>query len=394
MVMGREVFIVSAKRTPIGRFQGALSSLSAAELGGFAIKAAVDAAHVKPDAIDAVLMGQVLTAGCGQAPARQAAFKAQLPESVACTTISKVCGSGMESLILAAGQIALGAAEVVVAGGQECMSQVPYLLPEARQGLRMGHRQFVDSMIFDGLWDPYGNRHMGSCAEDCAKHYSFTRESQDDFAQQSYERVQRAYDEGAFTAELVSVETKSGKQTQMISEDEEFKGANFEKMRSLRPAFDQSGTITAANASKINDGAAALVLASKEACDKYGLKPLARVVASGGHAQAPGWFTTAPAHAMKKALARAHLSPTDVDLFEINEAFANVAMAAIQDLELDPERVNVHGGAIALGHPIGASGARIVTTLLHALTRRGQKRGMAGICIGGGEALALIIERI
>jgi acetyl-CoA C-acetyltransferase len=389
-----DVFIVSAKRTPVGKFQGGLSTLAAPALGSVAIRAAVTAAGVDASRVGAVLMGQVLSAGSGQAPARQAALGAGLPVGTRCTTVSKVCGSGLQSVILGWGEIRLGNEDVVVAGGQECMSRAPYLLSDARAGLRLGHKEILDSMIHDGLWDPYGNKHMGSCAEECAKKYGFTRELQDEFAKQSYTRALAAYDNKRFAAELVAVETKAGKQVVTVAEDEEFRGANFEKMASLRPAFESDGTITAANASKINDGAAALVLASGAACAKYGLKPLARIVAAGAHAQEPTWFTTAPVFAMRQAAERAKIRMADVDLFEINEAFANVTMAAVRELELDPARVNVHGGAIALGHPIGASGARILTTLVHALHAHGKKSGMAGICIGGGEALALLVERV
>lgn len=389
-----DVFIVSAKRTPMGKFQGGLSTLAAPALGSIAIRAAVTAAGVDASRVGAVLMGQVLSAGSGQAPARQAALGAGLPVGTRCTTVSKVCGSGLQSVILGWGEIRLGNEEVVVAGGQESMSRAPYLLSDARSGLRLGHKELVDSMIHDGLWDPYGNKHMGSCAEECAKKYGFTRELQDDFAKQSYSRALAAYGDKRFAAELVAVETKAGKQVVTFAEDEEFRGANFEKMASLRPAFESDGTITAANASKINDGAAALVLASGAACARYGLKPLARILAAGAHAQEPAWFTTAPVFAMQQAIERAQIRMKDVDLFEINEAFANVTMAAIKELELDPAKVNVHGGAIALGHPIGASGARILTTLVHALQAHGKKTGMAGICIGGGEALALVVERV
>ena len=389
-----EVFIVAARRTPIGRFQGGLASVPAARLGALAIRSALESAGVDPSAVGAVFMGQVLTAGCGQAPARQAALGAGLPNSVRCTTVGKVCGSGLQSVIFARNEIALGQEDVVVAGGQESMSLVPYLMPGARGGYRLGHQEVVDGMILDGLWDPYGNKHMGSCAEDCARHYVFTREMQDEFAKESYMRVTRAYEAGVFARELIAVETRQGKQVTQVVEDEEFRAAQFTKMPTLKPAFESDGTITAANASKLNDGAAALVLASGAACRKLGLKPLVRVVASGAHAQEPGWFTTAPVTATKVALERAGWKTSEVDLFEINEAFANVAMAAIRELELDPAKVNVHGGAIALGHPIGASGARILTTLIHALETRTGRKGVASICIGGGEALALAVERV
>ncbi len=389
-----ECFIVAAKRTPIGRFQGVLSGLSAPSLGAAAIQGALQAGGIEPSWVGSVYMGQVLTAGAGQAPARQAALGAKLPVGVRCTTVGKVCGSGMQSVLFARNEIALGQEDVVVAGGQESMSQAPFVLMGARAGFRMGHQELIDSMIRDGLWDPYGDKHMGSCAEDCVRHYKFSRQEQDEFAKQSYLRVSRAYETKAFDQELVSVQAAKGRELVQVSEDEEFRAVQFDKIPTLRPAFDPEGTITAANASKINDGAAALVLASEAACKRHHLQPLARVVASGAHAHEPGWFTTAPAHAMRQALDRAGWKVADVDLFEINEAFANVTMAAIRELELDPSKVNVHGGAIALGHPIGASGARILTTLVHALVARGGRRGLASICIGGGEALAVAVERV
>lgn len=391
---GNPVFIVAARRTPIGRFQGGLSQMSAPELGSRAIAAALKTAGIEPAAVDEVIMGNVLTAGIGQAPARQAALGAGVPVSVPATTIGKVCGSGLKSVIAAVQAIRLGDASVCVAGGQESMSQSPYLMPGVRAGLRMGHRQFMDSMILDGLWDPYGDKHMGNCAELCARKYSFSREAQDAFALRSYERAQQAWSTGAFNEEVVPVEVRQGKENMMIDRDEEPDMAQPDKVPTLRPAFEKDGTVTAANASKINDGAAAVVLASGEAVQRLGLRPMAKVVSYAGYAQEPDWFTTAPVEAMKMALGRAGLSAQDISLYEVNEAFANVAMAAERELELNSSHVNVHGGAVALGHPIGASGARILTTLVHALRSHEERYGMASICIGGGEALAVLIERV
>lgn len=394
ILSGNPVFIVAARRTPIGRLQGALAEMTAPELGAQAIAAALKSAGIDPAEVDEVIMGNVLTAGVGQAPARQAALAAGVPVSVPATTMGKVCGSGLKSVIAAVQAIRLGDATVCVAGGQESMSQSPYLMPGARSGLRMGHKQVMDSMILDGLWDPYGDKHMGNCAELCARKYAFSRAAQDAFALRSYERAQQAWSKGAFSAEVVPVDARQGKKTSLIDRDEEPGMAQPDKVPTLRPAFEKDGTVTAANASKINDGAAALVLASADAVQRLGLRPLARVVAYAGHAQEPDWFTTAPVGAMKKALAQAGLSAHDISLYEVNEAFANVAMAAERELELDPSVVNVHGGAVALGHPIGASGARILTTLVHALRIHEKRYGMASICIGGGEALAMLIERV
>ncbi|MBZ0119801.1 MAG: thiolase family protein, partial [Sandaracinaceae bacterium] len=339
-------------------------------------------------------MGNVLTAGVGQAPARQAAKAAGVPDSVPATTVGKVCGSGLMAAVLGTKSILLGDADIVLAGGMESMSRAPYLMPGARGGLRMGHAQIVDSMILDGLWDPYKNWHMGNAGELCAREMRFTREAQDEFARTSYQRAIAAQEGGDFAAEIAPVTIKGKKGDVVVALDEEPKRAQLDKMTSLRPAFDKEGTITAANASKIDDGAAALVLASGEQVKARNLRPLARVVGYASHAQAPEWFTTAPVFAIEKALERTGLRKDDIDLFEINEAFAVVAMAAIHKLSLDPARVNVRGGAVALGHPIGASGARILTTLLYALEARGERRGLATLCIGGGEAVALIVERI
>ncbi len=388
-----DVVITAATRTPIGSFQGALSGVSAPELGAAAIRAAVGKSGTTAESVDEVYMGNVLNAGVGQAPARQAAIAAGLPNHVPATTVSKVCGSGLQAVILGAKSILLGDASVVVAGGMENMSQSPYLLPKARAGYRMGNGEIIDSMVHDGLWDPYNNFHMGKAAELCSTEHKLTREAQDAFAKQSYERAQAAQADGKFTAELTAVTIKGRKGDTVVDTDEEPGRARFDKIPQLRPAFDKEGTITAANASKINDGASALVLMSAEKAKELGAPVLAKIVSYAGHAQEPKWFTTAPIEAMKKAAQKAGVGFGDVDLFEINEAFACVTMAAAQSLDIPADKVNVHGGAVALGHPIGASGARILTTLVHAMADRGAKRGATGICIGGGEALSLIVER-
>lgn len=389
----QNVYIVSAKRTPIGRFQGALKSLSAPHLGAAAVKAALAESGVDAKLIQEIIMGEVLTAGVGQAPARQAAIYAGLPNSVEALTVGKVCGSGLKSVMLATQALTLADADIIVAGGQESMSNAPYLLPQARDGYRMGHKEVVDSMVFDGLWDPYNNMHMGNCAEGCAREYSISRADQDAFAVESYTRARKAQETGAFKNELVGVQVSTGKSTTMVETDEEPGASDLSKLTGLRPAFDKEGTITAANASKINDGGAALVLASEAAVKQHNLKPLARVVSYASHAQEPKWFTTAPVDAIKKTLARAKLSAQDIDLYEINEAFSLVTMVAMRQLSLSHDKVNVNGGAVALGHPIGASGARILTTLVHALHARNKRYGLATLCIGGGEASALIVER-
>ncbi len=390
----REVFIVSAARTPVGSFQGSLAPLPAPKLGAVAIRAALERANVKPELIDEVLMGNVLSAGQGQAPARQAAIYAGIPHKTPATTVSKVCGSGVASVIWGTKSILLGDAQLVVAGGMESMSNAPYILPKARGGFRMGHGEILDTMILDGLWDPYSNFHMGNAGELCAREYKFDRAAQDEFARTSYSRARAAQEKGEFRAEIapVSVPGKGG--DVVVDTDEEPTRANLDKMSTLKPAFTKDGTITAANASKINDGAAALVLASAEAVKQHGLNPLARVVSYGAHAQAPEWFTTAPVGAIKAALARAKLAVKDIDLYEINEAFTVVPMAVERDLEVSRDRINVRGGAVAMGHPIGASGARILTTLLFAMKDRKAKRGLATLCIGGGEGLALIVESV
>jgi acetyl-CoA C-acetyltransferase len=392
-----DVLILSAARTPIGSFLGSLSSLSAPKLGSVAISAALERASVPVDRVEQVWFGNVLQAGLGQAPARQAALGAGLPPSAGCVTVHKVCGSGLRAVMEGANALRTSEFSVVVAGGMESMSNAPYLVPKGRLGLRMGHGQLVDSMISDGLWDPYKNIHMGNCAELCAGKYGFTREKQDAFALESYQRAKRANESGDFNAEFVPVTVEGKKGATTVDRDEEpfaTPQEKLEKMGSLKPAFQKDGTVTAANASKINDGAAALVLATEEAAASLGARPMARIVAQASHAQEPEWFTTAPVSATRKAAERAGLSLADIDLFEVNEAFAVVAMAFIEELDLDPNRVNVNGGAVALGHPIGASGARILTTLLHALRARKKKYGLASICIGGGEAVAVVVESL
>jgi acetyl-CoA C-acetyltransferase len=389
----REVVIVAGVRTPIAAFQGALSSLSAPRLGAVAIKAALEQAKVKPEEVSEVIMGEVLTAGVGQAPARQAALFAGLPASTPCLTVNKVCGSGLKAVMLARQAIALGDADIVVAGGMESMSNAPYLLPTARAGMRMGNQSAVDSMIHDGLWDPYGDSHMGGFGDLCASEHGFSREAQDAFSQESYERALRAQKGGAFKDEIAPVEIAGKKGSAVVDTDEEPGRYNPEKMSQLRPAFGKEGTVTAANASKIDDGAAALVLMSRDEAERRGLEVLGSFVADGTFAQEPKWFTTAPAGAIQRACEKAKLAPIDVDLYEINEAFAVVTMVTMKDLAISHERVNVHGGAVSLGHPIGASGARLLVTLLHAMKRLDKKTGCASLCIGGGEAVAVVIRR-
>lgn len=388
------VFIAAAVRTPVASFQGGLSELPAPRLGALAIKEALVRANVAPEKVNEVIMGEVLTAGVGQAPARQAAIYAGLPNSVPCLTINKVCGSGLKAVMLGADQIALGNAEVVVAGGQENMTQAPHLLPASRSGFRMGNTQLVDSMQHDGLWDPYNNWAMGVASELCAKEYNFTREQQDAFAIESYKRAQKGQTDGVFKNEIVPVTIETRKGAVTIAQDEDPTKTDFAKIPALKPVFDKAGTVTAANASKINDGAAALVLMSEKAVKENGAKPLAKIVAQSQFAQDPKWFTTAPVGAIRKVVEKAGLKLEDIDLFEINEAFANVTMAAMKDLSIPHDKVNVNGGAIAIGHPIGASGARVLTTLVHSLQARNKRYGLATLCIGGGEAVAVIIEKV
>ncbi|MGA9362827.1 MAG: thiolase family protein [Bacteroidota bacterium] len=390
----REVVIASGCRTPIGSFGGALSSMSATRLGAVVVEEAVNRAGLRNGDIDEVIMGCVLTAGLGQAPARQAALFAGLPETVECMTVNKVCGSGLKAVMLAAQSIMLGDADVIVAGGMESMSNAPYLLDKARGGYRMGHGQLIDSMIKDGLWDVYNDFHMGIAGELCAKECGVPREAQDDFSIMSYQRAIEAQKKGLFKDEIVPVKIAGrGGETMTVSEDEEPGKVKFEKIRTLKPAFQKDGTITAANASKINDGAAAVVVMAQEKAKSLGIGPLARIVGFASTAKKPEWFTTAPADVIPKVLKKVGLSLGDIDLFEINEAFAVVNLAVSKILGLDPAKVNVNGGAVALGHPIGASGARILVTLLNAMKQRNARRGLAGICIGGGEASAMVVER-
>ena len=384
--MSDEIVICAAKRTPIGAFLGAFSAVPATELGAAAIRAVIEESGIDPARIDEVLMGCVLPAGLGQAPARQAALKAGIPIGVPCTTVNKMCGSGMKALMLGFDQIRAGAAEVVVAGGMESMSRAPYLVPRAQ---RMGHARLLDHMFYDGLEDPESGELMGFFAEQCADRFRFTREEQDAYAAESVRRSLSAIAGGAFHAEIVPVEVKG----KLVSEDEGPGRCDLTRIARLKPAFRKDGgTVTAANASSISDGAAALLVTGAATARKLGLSPLARILAHATVAQAPAAFTTAPIGAIRRLLDRLGWGTADVDLYEINEAFAAVALAAIRELGLRPERVNVHGGACALGHPIGASGARILVTLLHALRARGEKRGIASLCIGGGEATALAIE--
>jgi len=389
----QNIVILSAARTPVGSFLGKLSSLPAPALGSAAIRAALERAKVPPGEVEQVVFGNVLQAGQGQAPARQASRGAGIPDEVPCVTVHKVCGSGMRAVMDAANAIQAGEYGLAVAGGMESMSNAPYLLERARNGYRMGNATLVDSMIKDGLWDPYNDVHMGNCAEMCVAKYGFTREEQDAFSLESYKRAQNANTEGLFAEEIVPVEVSRKKgETETVSTDEEPFAAPLEKMKGLKPAFQKDGTVTAANSSKINDGAAALIVSSEARAKEKGYRPIARVVAYAGVAQAPEWFTTAPVGAIRKLLEKTGLSVADIDLWEINEAFAAVALAAIRELSLDPAKVNVRGGAVAMGHPIGASGARILTTLIHALRREKKKRGVAAICIGGGEATAMLVE--
>ncbi len=390
----RQVVITGACRTPIGSFQGALSSLTAPKLGALAIREAVKRSGITPTQVEEVFMGCVLTAGVGQAPARQAAIFAGLPNNIPCTTINKVCGSGLKSVMLAALTIMTGEADIVVAGGMESMSNSPYILDKARTGYRMGDGKIVDSMVKDGLWDVYNDYHMGSAAELCARECHIPRDVQDEFAATSYRRAIEAMDKGYFKDEIVPVEIQvKGGATTLVQEDEEPRKVKFEKIPQLQPAFEKEGTVTAANASKLNDGASALVLMSEEKAKELGIRPLAKLVAQASVAQAPEWFTTAPATVIKRLFDKTKLKKEDIDLYEINEAFSVVSLAVKQMLDLDLEKVDVHGGAVALGHPIGASGARILTTLIYAMQRRNAHRGIAAICIGGGEAAGVIIER-
>lgn len=394
MTQQKPVFIVSATRTAIGSYLGALAPLPAPRLGATAIKAAVERAKLQPADIQEVFMGNVLSAGIGQAPARQAAIYAGIPDTVPATTVSKVCGSGLQSVVLATRAILLGDIDTAIAGGMESMSNVPYYLREARTGYRMGDGKLVDGMIYDGLWDPYGDFHMGQAGEKCAKEFSLSREAQDEFARESYRRALASTREGLFKNEIVAVEVPQRKGDPLVVlEDEEPGKSDPTKFDKLRPAFAKDGTITAANASSINDGASALVLASEEAVKKHGLTPLARIVGYGGAAQAPDLFTTAPAKAIENTVQKLGIKKDSIDLWEINEAFSCVTMACAKLAGIDSAKVNVRGGAVALGHPIGASGARILTTLIFAMRDQKVKRGLATLCIGGGEAVAVVIDR-
>lgn len=390
----KEVVIVAAVRTPIGSFGGSLASFSATQLGGFAIKAAVQKAGLQPEHIQEVYMGNVLSANLGQAPATQAAKFAGLPD-LPSTTINKVCASGTKAIMLAAQSIALGQNEIVVAGGMESMSNVPYYLDKARNGYRLGHGQITDGLVKDGLWDVYNDYHMGSAAELCASECNISREDQDNFAINSYKRAQSAQADGKFNDEIIAVEIKDRKgEITLFDKDEEPNAVKFDKIPGLKPVFKKDGTVTAANASTLNDGAAALVLMSAEKAAELGLKPLAKILAYADAQQAPEWFTTAPSKAIPLALSRANLSTTDVDYFEINEAFSVVSLANNKELGLNEDKVNVNGGAVAIGHPLGASGARIVVTLLSVLAQNNGKIGVAGICNGGGGASAIVIENL
>ena len=388
------VVIVAAVRTPMGAFQGAFKDVPVTELGATAIRAAVERAGLKPEDVSEVLMGCVLTSGVGQAPARQAALKGGLPNGTPSTTVGKVCGSGMKSVMLGYDAILAGSAEVVVAGGMESMTGAPYLMSKGRAGYRMGHSQIFDSMMLDGLEDAYKGGSMGTFGEICADKYQFSREAQDAFASASVQRAQAAIKDGAFVDEIVSVTVRDRSGETVVSVDEGPGKIKLDKLPTLKPAFKKDGTITAASSSSINDGAAALVLMRESKAKSLGLKPLAKVLGHASHAQAPDWFTTAPVGAMQKLLGKLGWTANDVDLYEINEAFAVVPMAAMQELSIPHSKVNVHGGACALGHPIGASGARVLVTLLHALKRSGGKRGIASLCIGGGEGVATAIELV
>lgn len=390
----REVYIVAAVRTPIGSFGGSLSSYTATQLGGFAIKAAVEKAGLKPDQVQEVFMGNVLSANLGQAPATQAAKYAGLPD-VPNTTVNKVCASGMKAVMLAAQSIANGDQDIIVAGGMESMSNVPYYIDKARNGYKLGHGALTDGLIKDGLWDVYNDYHMGSAAELCATDCHISREDQDAFAIESYKRAQQAIADGKFKAEIATISNTDRKgNTTVIADDEEPANVKFDKIAGLRPVFKKDGTVTAANASSLNDGASALVLMSKEKADELGIKPLAKVLAYADAQQAPEWFTTAPSKAIPIALNKANKSIADIDLFEINEAFSVVSLANNKELGLNPDKVNVNGGAVSLGHPLGSSGSRIIVTLVHALQQNKGKLGVAGICNGGGGASAIVIENM
>ncbi len=391
----RDVVILGPARTPIGSYLGTLSTIPAPKLGATTIKESLKRAGIEPEQVDEVIMGNVLQGGVGQAPARQAAIFAGLPYKVECMTIHKVCGSGLKSVMVAAQAVAVGDADIIVAGGMESMSMAPYYLFGARTGFRMGNTQLVDGMIHDGLWDVYNNFHMGNAAELCAKKMNITREEQDEYAIESYKRALKAQEEGILDWEIVPVEVPQRKGDPIVvKEDEEPKRVKFEKIPNLRPAFQSDGTITAANASKINDGAATVVVMAAEVAEKLGLKPMARIVAQASFAQAPEDFPTSPVYSVRKVLDKAGMKSEDIDIFEINEAFAVVAIAALRMLEIPHSKMNIYGGAVAFGHPIGASGCRLLVTLLNALKRTGGKKGLVSLCIGGGEASSMIIEML
>ena len=390
--MAESIVIVGAKRTPIGAMQGKFNSVSASELGATAIKAAVEQAGVKPQEVDDLIFGCVLQAGQGQAPARQAALKAGLDKSTPATTVNKMCGSGMKAAMMAFDELSTGNATIVVAGGMESMTNAPHLLPKSRAGYRYGHTQILDSMAFDGLEDAYCGKPMGHFADETAKKYGFTREQMDAYARTSTERAVDASRSGAFTEEIAPVTVKSRSGEEIVKDDETPFTVKLDKIPTLRPAFNKDGTVTAATSSSISDGAAALVMMTEDEAKRRGAKPLARVLAYASNAHEPEWFTTAPVGAIQKVLEKAGWKASDVDLYEVNEAFAVVTMAAMKDVGIDPAKVNVNGGAVALGHPIGATGARIITTLIYALKRRGLKKGVAALCIGGGEGTAIALE--
>ncbi len=389
-----EVVIASAARTPIGGFQGVFAGLSASDLGAVVVREAVKRAGARPEHVERVIMGNVLSAGMGQAPARQCVIKADLPVTTGAIAVNKVCGSGLQAVMFARREVLVGDARVIVAGGMESKTNAPYVLPKARGGYRMGNGEIVDTVIYDGLWDPYDNMHMGNCGDLVAEKYGFSREAQDAFAAESYRRAQAAQKEGRFKREIVpiSVPQKRGEPLLVDADDEPARGGSREKMAQLRPAFSKTGTVTAANASTLNDGAAALLVCSAEVAKERGYKVMARILADSTAAVEPKWFTIAPVHALARLYEKTGIKASDWDLYEINEAFSGVTMAAVKEHRLDPERVNVNGGAVSLGHPIGCSGARVLVTLLHALQDRGLRRGIATLCIGGGEAVAMGVE--
>ena len=390
-----DILIIDFARTPIGSFNGLLSNVPVTRLGATIIESLLKKTSIKSTDVDEVILGNVLPAGVGQAPARQAAMYGGLPDSVECTTINKMCGSGLKAIMLSNQIISSGDSKIVIAGGMENMSLSPHILPNSRIGNRLGHGKIIDTMIIDGLWDVYGQTHMGNCAELCAKEYNFSREEQDEFAIQSYKKSQMAQSKGYFKSEITPVVINDRKGNRIvIDKDEEPERVKFDKISSLRPAFDKNGTVTAANASTINDGAAGVLLADSSILNDINCQPKAKIIAQASSAHKPEWFTTAPIKAIKNVLDKAKLGIDDIDLFEINEAFSVVAMAASKELNIDKNKLNIYGGAVSLGHPIGASGARIICTLLNAMERQNAKYGLAAICIGGGEASAMIVERI